>query len=58
MRARDLLPRPWGTVWGLRDSENRPWRRPLNDEEMVKKGPSLVDYKTADETGEGRWEWP
>lgn len=52
------LPRPYGTVWGLRDAENRPWRRPLNDEEMVKKGLSLVDYKTAEETGEGRWEWP
>lgn len=50
-------PRPWGTVWGLRDKEGRPWRRPLNDKEMVELGYDLNNFEPFPE-GAGRWEWP
>lgn len=50
-------PRPWGTFWGLTDEEGRPWRRPLNDKEMVKLGYDLNNFEPFPE-GAGRWEWP
>ena len=46
--------RPWTEVWGLRNAQNAPWERPLNDAEMRDRGLNPTEYEP--ETN-GRWAW-
>lgn len=47
-----LRPRPWGTVWDIRNSNGAPWTRPLNDQELG--NPEGFEPFPP---GAGRWAW-
>lgn len=47
-----LRPRPWGTVWGIRNKDGAPWTRPLNDSELG--DPSGFEEFPS---GAGKWAW-